>query len=314
VNTHGETDLNLFSTKPRYDTAVSATVRHALWFRGLNCSARNNRITRSQTSAIRFSDGASGEAVGNRIVQARLNGINPSTGSTDVLVASNRIIDTHYIGIAAFSGDSSESNRHLIIGNHVINTTGYGETGIEHAGTTTHVRGAIIANNVVKGFGLTGLRCLYSDDGIFLGNNVSDIGLSAAQQARWTGSTQRSGLVINDSLRWVVDGNRIDNTDNFGIFSETESVVISPSNYITNTVGDEIKITGESGWNGYAAWDMAPGAALVRGARTFKDKVTLKAGMASILPTYADNAAAVSGGLAVNDEYKTSTGERRIVV
>ena len=32
------------------------------------------------------------------------------------------------------------------------------------------------------------------------------------------------------------------------------------------------------------------------------------------LPLYADNAAAIAGGLAVNDVYKTSTGELRIVV
>ena len=32
------------------------------------------------------------------------------------------------------------------------------------------------------------------------------------------------------------------------------------------------------------------------------------------LSIYADNATAVSGGLAVNDVYKTSTGELRIVV
>ena len=32
------------------------------------------------------------------------------------------------------------------------------------------------------------------------------------------------------------------------------------------------------------------------------------------LPTYVDNAAAVSGGLAINSIYKTSTGEVRIVV
>lgn len=32
------------------------------------------------------------------------------------------------------------------------------------------------------------------------------------------------------------------------------------------------------------------------------------------LPTYADNASAVSGGLAVNDVYKTASGELRIVV
>lgn len=32
------------------------------------------------------------------------------------------------------------------------------------------------------------------------------------------------------------------------------------------------------------------------------------------LPTYADNAAAVAGGLSLNDVYKTVTGELRIVV
>ena len=32
------------------------------------------------------------------------------------------------------------------------------------------------------------------------------------------------------------------------------------------------------------------------------------------LPTFADNSAATSGGLSVNDVYKTSTGELRIVV
>jgi hypothetical protein len=32
------------------------------------------------------------------------------------------------------------------------------------------------------------------------------------------------------------------------------------------------------------------------------------------LPVYADNAAAISGGLAVNSIYQTSTGELRIVV
>jgi hypothetical protein len=32
------------------------------------------------------------------------------------------------------------------------------------------------------------------------------------------------------------------------------------------------------------------------------------------LSVYADNAAAVAGGLAVNDVYKTATGELRIVV
>tara|TARA_B100000925_G_C21896531_1_gene425232 strand:- start:148 stop:399 length:252 start_codon:yes stop_codon:yes gene_type:complete len=32
------------------------------------------------------------------------------------------------------------------------------------------------------------------------------------------------------------------------------------------------------------------------------------------LPVHADNAAAVTGGLAINDVYKTATGELRIVI
>ena len=32
------------------------------------------------------------------------------------------------------------------------------------------------------------------------------------------------------------------------------------------------------------------------------------------LPTYADNTAAVAGGLSVNDVYKTASGELRIVI
>lgn len=35
---------------------------------------------------------------------------------------------------------------------------------------------------------------------------------------------------------------------------------------------------------------------------------------ANVLATYADNAAAVSGGLTVGTQYKTATGEVRIVV
>ena len=42
--------------------------------------------------------------------------------------------------------------------------------------------------------------------------------------------------------------------------------------------------------------------------------LTANGGITSVLPTYADNAAAILGGLVVNQEYKTATGERRIVV
>jgi hypothetical protein len=46
-------------------------------------------------------------------------------------------------------------------------------------------------------------------------------------------------------------------------------------------------------------------------AQTSGDFVTV---VGTILPTYANNAAAVSGGLAVGSIYKTVTGEVRIVV
>lgn len=48
---------------------------------------------------------------------------------------------------------------------------------------------------------------------------------------------------------------------------------------------------------------------------TFTTLVTLPAAVsAPSLPTYADNAAAVTGGLAVGKIYKTATGEVRVVV
>lgn len=37
-------------------------------------------------------------------------------------------------------------------------------------------------------------------------------------------------------------------------------------------------------------------------------------GASAVYPTFADNAAALAGGLVVNDLYKTATGEVRIVV
>lgn len=50
------------------------------------------------------------------------------------------------------------------------------------------------------------------------------------------------------------------------------------------------------------------------GALTIGGLSTLSGGMKAVLPTYADNAAALLGGLVVTDLYKTATGEVRIVV
>lgn len=44
------------------------------------------------------------------------------------------------------------------------------------------------------------------------------------------------------------------------------------------------------------------------------NKLLNASGFASSLSTYADNAAALAGGLVVNDWYKTATGEVRVVV
>ena len=43
-------------------------------------------------------------------------------------------------------------------------------------------------------------------------------------------------------------------------------------------------------------------------------RITKQGRIRVILPTYANNAAALAGGLAINDMYKTATGELRIVV
>lgn len=59
----------------------------------------------------------------------------------------------------------------------------------------------------------------------------------------------------------------------------------------------------------YAANETTNYAIYTNGLAYFTDGILLAG-----LPTYADNAAAVAGGLAVNRMYKTATGELRIVV
>lgn len=48
--------------------------------------------------------------------------------------------------------------------------------------------------------------------------------------------------------------------------------------------------------------------------RRFSKKVSLAGGAKATIPTYADNAAALAGGLLATDIYKTATGEVRVVV
>lgn len=67
----------------------------------------------------------------------------------------------------------------------------------------------------------------------------------------------------------------------------------------TATVGTTLSVTGA----------VTAGAAL-----TVTGVLTANGGITSVLPTYANNAAAILGGLVANQEYKTATGERRIVV
>jgi hypothetical protein len=50
------------------------------------------------------------------------------------------------------------------------------------------------------------------------------------------------------------------------------------------------------------------------GTLTIGGRANLSGGIRSVLPTYADNAAALLGGLVATDLYKTATGELRIVV
>ena len=52
----------------------------------------------------------------------------------------------------------------------------------------------------------------------------------------------------------------------------------------------------------------------VKSALIWDNGVKWKKDNSAILPTYADNASAIAGGLIVNDIYKTAAGELRIVV
>lgn len=99
---------------------------------------------------------------------------------------------------------------------------------------------------------------------------------------------------FTDSLGILLANNLIGGPTSFGFYGATTTVILS-QNFLSNTVtftesgGANVKYLNQN------------------------DMVNADVNMTN-LPTYADNAAAISGGLAVDTIYKTSTGELSIVV
>lgn len=84
----------------------------------------------------------------------------------------------------------------------------------------------------------------------------------------------------------------------------------------TNLASAGFITSNTSGGIGGAVFSIGTGFAQIGGDNNFTGQNTFSNASFSLtnLPTYATNAAAVSGGLAVNRVYKTATGELRIVV
>lgn len=114
------------------------------------------------------------------------------------------------------------------------------------------------------------------------------------------------------------------------------AVILTPANLVESagefatitttgdvTVGGVLAVTGDAefsnGVNVAGTLSAPSGTTAVRALAaeqgvTAGGLLTASGGVLATLPTYADNAAAVAGGLATNRLYKTATGEVRIVV
>jgi hypothetical protein len=137
------------------------------------------------------------------------------------------------------------------------------------------------------------------DDGTNGGVNIDTFGSSSLLQLNGEGSVELSNsynqeILISDNSA----GNKTtSNSNKNSVFVGTRNSTINSG--VVNSV-----VVGGSGITATASNTVYVPSLVANGA-----VITL-----SGLPTYADNAAAVAGGLAVNRVYKTATGELRIVV
>lgn len=157
-----------------------------------------------------------------------------------------------------------------------------------------------ILNNKIDGASRHGINAILPAQGIIANNIITSVG---ADGIRATGplSMEISGNIVQDAGMDV-------SASAYSISDGTDTTFQRNTAAILNSTGQDygLSVTGTSTFAAYGDNILAGVSGATSGWADAPKRSTL--------PTYADNAAAVSGGLAVGQEYKTSAGAVRVVV
>ena len=151
-----------------------------------------------------------------------------------------------------------------------------------------------------------------SSDQVRIGGNLGDANLESISQV---------GITSSDQTVLSVESTDTDSTNDnavvvvqapgyaaLGLYDSNESIANGNGWYNINSVDGKFSI------GSLAVGGTAQPLDLIEFARKTISGTDYMVPELENLPTFADNSAATSGGLSINDVYKTSTGELRIVV
>jgi hypothetical protein len=171
------------------------------------------------------------------------------------------------------------------LGSQPLTTTGAVNSGAITA-TSVTTTGAVNAASVTTTGAVNTNGLISSDKAIISGTSVFGIINVIANTANNESSIGFSDVLDTNPDKWVIGKNIQNNgTDRFSFYKNGELIVIDVNgNFGINTTSPARKL-------------HVVGTVRLQG-----------------LPVYANNAAAITGGLVADDVYKTATGELRIVV
>lgn len=212
----------------------------------------------------------------------------------------------------ATTGDALILNKPTITAGTVTSVaTSGGLTGgtITNSGTLSIAPGGVTHDKISS---TDSVFKINSNDQIRIGGDLSNSGLQAASQFGITSSTAGSILTV-------------ENTGTTNATDDATMIIISPGNS-TLQLNDTSQSSGDKGVYNIESINgtFNIGSLQAGGSGGNLDCITFErkslAGTDYIvprfenLPSFASNSAAASAGLGVNDVYKTSTGELRIVI
>jgi hypothetical protein len=231
--------------------------------------------------------------------------------------ANNTVLAKSSTGIVEFATINSVLQVGPVdLGSQPLTTTGAVSTGAITA-TSLASTGAVTATSITS-TGIANVGSLVASGTITATSAVFNVS-SSSDAVRITQSGTGQAFVVEDSTNPDASQFVVNNDGNVGIGDSTPSQKltvtgnIKPSGNLMLSAGQHLALSSD------AATRILRNAS-INGMEFFVDNISrmfiADGGTFRLqgIPIYANNAAAITGGLVVDDVYKTATGELRIVV